>query len=114
MMENLNVELLNEAQTHQEVLHQQLTQVIDPELGIDVLNLGLIYKLDLNKKGDCKLTMTLTSMGCPLADEIMNGVRFALLDCDLVEFVNIDLVFSPAWSTSHMSRYARISLGVRA
>jgi len=44
MMENLNVELLNEAQTHQEVLHQQLTQVIDPELGIDVLNLGLIYK----------------------------------------------------------------------
>lgn len=90
-----------------------LEQVIDPELGIDIVNLGLIYEVLLEKNGYCQINMTLTTMGCPLADIIHDEVQRALKTIPEVKETAIKLVWYPAWSTERMSRYARIALGIR-
>ena len=92
---------------------QALESVIDPELGIDIVNLGLIYAVDLAEDGKLKIKMTLTTMGCPLSDILQDSIKQAMEDVDEVKDVEIELVWSPAWTTDRMSRYARIALGVR-
>ena len=94
-------------------IQSQLETVIDPELGIDIVNLGLVYGIDLNEAGVCEVQMTLTTMGCPLADVIMNDVKRALLKIEFIQEVNVEFVWYPAWDPSRMSRYARIALGVK-
>lgn len=95
-----------------EQLYKALEKVIDPELGIDIVNLGLIYDINLNEQGTAKVLMTLTTMGCPLIDMIAFDIERALLAVDGVEKVEIELTFDPAWSIDRMSRYAKIALGV--
>ncbi|MBM6613697.1 metal-sulfur cluster assembly factor [Desemzia sp. RIT804] len=90
-----------------------LEQVIDPELGIDIVNLGLVYGVDLFEGGHCVINMTLTTMGCPLADVITEEVMNALKPISKIETSEVKLVWYPAWDTSKMSRYARIALGIR-
>lgn len=96
-----------------ETVISALEQVIDPELGIDIVNLGLIYEVILEKNGYCQINMTLTTMGCPLADIIHDEIERALKTVPEVKEVNIKLVWYPAWTTDRMSRYARIALGIR-
>lgn len=90
-----------------------LEQVIDPELGIDIVNLGLVYGVDLFEGGHWVINMTLTTMGCPLADVITEEVMNALKPIPEIETSEVKLVWYPAWDTSKMSRYARIALGIR-
>lgn len=90
-----------------------LETVIDPELGIDIVNLGLIYGLNLDENGLCTIDMTLTTMGCPLTDVLTDSIHKALADVAEVKEVSVNLVWYPAWDTSKMSRYARIALGIR-
>ncbi|AMC00030.1 aromatic ring hydroxylase [Aerococcus urinaehominis] len=90
-----------------------LETVIDPELGIDIVNLGLIYDLFYDGQGSLLVRMTLTTMGCPLQDIIMDSVDYAFKDMDRVERLKVDLVWVPAWTTDRLSRYARIALGIR-
>ncbi|AIF42754.1 metal-sulfur cluster assembly factor [Virgibacillus sp. SK37] len=89
-----------------------LENVIDPELGIDVVNLGLIYDVDLDEDGLCTVTMTLTSMGCPLAGHIEQDIRRALADIPEAKEVKVDIVWNPPWGKDKMSRYAKIALGI--
>lgn len=97
----------------QERILTALETVIDPELGIDVVNLGLIYEVDLAKDGFCTVKMTLTTMGCPLADVLTQNIHDALKDVPEVTGTEVKLVWYPAWTTDRMSRYARIALGIR-
>ena len=90
-----------------------LESVIDPELGIDIVNLGLIYEVNLDDTGYCEVKMTLTTMGCPLADVITEQIHQAVSEVDEVKKVEVKLVWYPAWTTDRMSRYARISLGIK-
>lgn len=90
-----------------------LETVIDPELGIDIVNLGLIYDVDFEENGLCVVKMTLTTMGCPLADVITEEIHEAVRDIEEVKDVEVKLVWYPAWTTDRMSRYARIALGIR-
>lgn len=90
-----------------------LESVIDPELGIDIVNLGLIYGVTLDQDGYCEVKMTLTTMGCPLADVITEQIHEAVKDIDAITKVEVKLVWHPAWTTDRMSRYARIALGVK-
>ncbi|MGY3777651.1 metal-sulfur cluster assembly factor [Isobaculum melis] len=92
---------------------EALEQVIDPELGIDIVNLGLIYEVELFNGGHCLVQMTLTTMGCPLADVITEQIHAALKEVPEVSETEVKLVWYPAWSTDRMSRYARIALGIR-
>lgn len=90
-----------------------LETVIDPELGIDIVNLGLVYEVDLNDEGVAMITMTLTSMGCPLGPVIIDQIRTALFELPEVQDVDVNIVWNPPWSKDKMSRYAKMALGVR-
>ncbi|ANJ69394.1 metal-sulfur cluster assembly factor [Latilactobacillus curvatus] len=90
-----------------------LETVIDPELGIDIVNLGLVYGLNLDENGLCTIDMTLTTMGCPLTDVLTDSIHQAMSKIPEVNEVKVNLVWYPAWDTSKMSRYARIALGIR-
>ncbi|WP_147533212.1 metal-sulfur cluster assembly factor [Bacillus marasmi] len=90
-----------------------LELVIDPELGVDIVNLGLVYDIELDENGKATVTMTLTAMGCPLAGTIVDQVKTALADIPEVKETEVNIVFNPPWTKDKMSRYAKIALGVR-
>lgn len=94
-------------------LFERLETVIDPELGIDIVNLGLVYKINVFEDGLCEVQVTLTTMGCPFADVIEAEIKEALVDVPEIEETVVKLVWYPAWDPSRMSRYARIALGIR-
>ncbi|HDU1138940.1 TPA: metal-sulfur cluster assembly factor, partial [Listeria monocytogenes] len=83
-----------------------LEQVIDPELGIDIVNIGLVYDVELDDDGLCTVSMTLTTMGCPLAGILTEQVQMALSDIPEVKDTNVNLVWNPPWTKDRMSRYA--------
>ncbi|MED2978487.1 metal-sulfur cluster assembly factor [Bacillus swezeyi] len=90
-----------------------LEQVVDPELGVDIVNLGLVYDVDMDEGGKTDVTMTLTSMGCPLAPVIVDEVKKALADIPEVKEVDVNIVWNPPWTRDKMSRYAKIALGIQ-
>ncbi|RFB18281.1 metal-sulfur cluster assembly factor [Bacillus sp. HNG] len=90
-----------------------LEQVVDPELGIDIVNLGLVYDVDMNDEDVAQVTMTLTSMGCPLAGTIAMDVKRVLTELPEVKDVDVNIVWNPPWNKDMMSRYAKIALGIR-
>ncbi|QII82745.1 metal-sulfur cluster assembly factor [Jeotgalibaca arthritidis] len=110
MSENYTLEEIEEIK---ERVLMALEQVIDPELGIDIVNLGLIYEVLIEENGFCQVNMTLTTMGCPLADVITDEIHRALKSVPEVTDIKVKLVWYPAWTTERMSRYARIALGIR-
>lgn len=89
-----------------------LERVIDPELGIDIINLGLIYGVDLDETGHCDVEMTLTTMGCPLTDVLDNDIHQELLAVPGINSVDLHLVWYPAWGPERMSRAAKMALGI--
>ncbi|GAX88974.1 metal-sulfur cluster assembly factor [Effusibacillus lacus] len=95
--------------TIQEEVQERLREVIDPELGINVVDLGLIYKVEVNGE-DVEITMTLTTMGCPLHDQMARAVRFAAERVSGVKNVNVQVVWSPPWNPSMMSDAAKAAL----
>ncbi|WML43356.1 metal-sulfur cluster assembly factor [Neobacillus sp. PS3-40] len=90
-----------------------LELVIDPELGVDIVNLGLVYDAELSDEGELVVTMTLTSMGCPLAGTIVDQVKRAVSDIPEVKGTEVNIVWNPPWTKDMMSRYAKIALGIR-
>lgn len=92
---------------------EALEMVIDPELGIDIVNLGLIYEIRFEQDGSTEIDMTLTTIGCPLADLLTDQIHDAMKEVPEVTKTEVKLVWSPAWSVEKMSRYARIALGIR-
>lgn len=92
---------------------EALETVIDPELGIDIVNLGLIYEIQFEQNGHTEIDMTLTTMGCPLADLLTDQIHDAMREIPEVTNTEVKLVWYPAWSVDKMSRYARIALGIR-
>ncbi len=95
----------------EEVLNQ-LGTVMDPELGIDIVNLGLIYGVVIGDDGQCEVQMTLTTMGCPLTDLLADMVTRALTQISEIKEVEVKFIWEPAWSVDRMTRYARMALGI--
>jgi FeS assembly SUF system protein len=91
---------------------EQLEEVNDPELHIDIVNLGLVYDIAISDNNNVKITMTLTAMGCPLAGMINGLVEDAVRKVDGVNEIEVDIVWDPPWSKDRMSRYAKIALGI--
>ncbi|WP_252502439.1 metal-sulfur cluster assembly factor [Sporosarcina sp. Marseille-Q4943] len=90
-----------------------LENVIDPELGIDIVNLGLVYDAELNEEGTAVVTMTLTSMGCPMGPQIVANIKQELMELPEVKDAEVNIIWNPPWSRDMMSRYAKMALGVR-
>ncbi|TSA83033.1 metal-sulfur cluster assembly factor [Deinococcus detaillensis] len=90
--------LPNEAQ-----ILESLKVVKDPEIPVNVVDLGLIYGVDINAEGVVDVTMTLTSVGCPVQDLIRSDAEMAVMRLDGVNRVNVDFVWSPPWSPEKMT-----------
>ena len=88
-----------------------LKTVYDPEIPVNIYDLGLIYKVDLHEDGVLDLDMTFTAPACPAADFILEDARTKVESIEGVTASNIELVFEPAWDQSMMSEEARVELG---
>ena len=95
----------------QEEILQALMTVIDPELMVDIVNLGLIYGIDVNDDV-CTVTMTLTIPGCPLSDVIKRNITEAVTKVAGINEVKIELVWYPVWGLDKMSDQAKKSLDI--
>lgn len=93
-------------------VYECLKNVYDPEIGVNIVDLGLVYDSDIEENGDVLVTMTLTSLGCPLGPVIMQEVNNALKDLPGIGETDVKLVWSPAWSPDMMSEEARDELGI--
>lgn len=91
-------------------VYERLATVMDPELHVDIVSLGLIYDVAVSKRR-IKVTMTLTTPGCPLAPEIDRLVREAIKPLGEYEIV-LELVWEPAWSKERMSEEAKLQLNM--
>ena len=95
------------------VIKDKLTEVMDPELNISIVDLGLVYKLELNKSDGVKITMTLTTIGCPLFSLIEQEVKNKLKEIGLAaEKIEFELTFDPPWSMDKMSERAKAMFGI--
>lgn len=95
----------------QERIVDVLKTVYDPEIPMDIWNLGMIYKIEVNDDGTVDLDMTFTAPNCPAADFIVEDVRTKLESVEGVKAANINLVFEPVWDQSMMSEEAKVELG---
>lgn len=95
----------------QERIVDVLKTVYDPEIPVDIWNLGMIYKIGVNDDGTVDLDMTFTAPNCPAADFIVEDVRTKLESVEGVKVANINLVFEPVWDQSMMSEEAKVELG---
>jgi FeS assembly SUF system protein len=93
-------------------LIEQLKTVFDPEIPVDVYELGLIYKVDVSEERDVAIEMTLTAPGCPVAGEMPDWVRDAVLKVDGIKSCAVNLVFDPPWDPSRMSDEAKLQLNM--
>jgi len=95
----------------EESIVRMLKTVYDPEIPINIYDLGLIYKIEVSEGGDVFLEMTLTAPNCPAADFIMEDVRMKVESVEGIKNVTINLVFDPAWDKDMMTEEAKLELG---
>ena len=89
-----------------------LKTVYDPEIPVNIYDLGLIYKIDVSDDGTVDIDMTFTAPTCPAADFILEDVRQKVDNLDGVKSATVNLVFEPAWDQSLLSEEARLELGL--
>jgi metal-sulfur cluster biosynthetic enzyme len=89
-----------------------LREVVDPEIGINLVDLGLIYSIRIDGSR-VSVTMSLTTPGCPMHESLARGVKIALLRLDPVEEANVEVVWDPPWSPAMMTPEARAQMGLR-
>ena len=95
----------------EEKIVAMLKTVYDPEIPVNVYDLGLIYKIDVSDNGEVALDMTLTAPNCPAADFIMGDIRQKVESVEGVTSATINLVFEPEWDKDMMSEEAKLELG---
>ena len=89
-----------------------LKQVHDPELPVNIYDLGLIYSIELKPGKHVDITMTLTNMGCPVAGYLVQSVEMAAKSVEGIETAYVDLVFDPPWNQNMLSEAAKLELGI--
>lgn len=89
-----------------------LKTVYDPEIPVNIYDLGLIYGIDVNEKKEVSIDMTLTAPNCPVVDMLLMDVETAIQEVEGVEKVNVNLVFDPPWDKSMLSEEAKLDLGL--
>ena len=93
-----------------EEVTEALTNVIDPELGLDFVELGLVYEVEVDEP-DVHITFTLTSPGCPIGPQVSEQMKEFVGELDGVEQVNPHMTFTPPWTPDRMSEDAKFALG---
>ncbi|MBW7920924.1 MAG: NifU N-terminal domain-containing protein [Rubellimicrobium sp.] len=101
----------NESATMTQV-REAIRQVIDPELGFNILDLGLIYDVSFDGEGGAKVLMTTTTPGCPATNYLMSGAREAALSADGIETAEVELTHDPRWGPEMMTSIAKAHFGI--
>lgn len=94
-----------------DTVRKALRAVKDPELNLNIIDLGLVYDIETDEEGDVRVKMTLTSPGCPAGGEILQGVREVASDLEGVRSVDVELVWDPYWTPERMDPRVRAFLG---
>jgi len=102
---------MNEFLEQEEEVLRMLKTVFDPEIPVNIYDLGLIYKIDLPGDGVCNIDMTLTAPSCPAADFLVEDIRQKVGSVEGISTVNVNIVFEPEWSKDMMSEEAKLELG---
>lgn len=105
-------EALPSADELKERIIAALRQIYDPEIPVNIYDLGLVYEVTVSDEGDVKVTMTLTTPHCPVAESMPYEVEARLLGVEGVRDVEVHLVWDPPWDMSRMSDEARLELGL--
>lgn len=94
-----------------DLIIEKLGTIYDPEIPVNIWDLGLVYDIEFSKPAEVVIHMTLTAPGCPIADEIVQQVHDEVMGVEGVESVTVNLVFEPAWTPDRMSEVAKLELG---
>ena len=95
-----------------EKIIEEVKKIFDPEIPVNIYELGLIYKIDVDKKNKVNVDMTLTSPNCPVAESLPNEVKESIMKVEGVSDVNLNLVWEPPWDKDKMSEAARLELNL--
>lgn len=95
----------------EDLVIEKLSTVYDPEVPVNIWELGLVYGIEFPKQNEVIITMTLTAPGCPIADQIVQEVHDVVLTIDGIDEATVNLIFEPAWGPERMSEVARLELG---
>jgi len=95
----------------EEKIVKMLKTVFDPEIPVNVYDLGLIYNIDISDEAQAKIDMTLTAPNCPAADFIIEDIRIKLESIEGLKSIDINLVFEPEWNQDMMTEEAKLELG---
>ena len=90
----------------------EIKKIYDPEIPVNIYELGLIYKIEINVNGKVNIEMTLTSPNCPVAESLPKEVKDSIMEVDGVDKVDLDLVWEPPWDKSMMSESAKLELNL--
>ena len=93
-------------------VNSKLKDIYDPEVPVNIVDLGLIYNIEINKEMDCQVLMTLTAPNCPAAEILPAEVHAAAATVEGVQKVNVDITFNPPWNPDLISEEARFTLGI--
>ena len=96
----------------EEKIVAMLKTVYDPEIPVNIYDLGLVYKVDVDEKKNVHIDMTLTAPNCPAADYILEDVRMKIEAIDGIGTVDVNLVFEPEWNQNMMTDEAKVELGM--
>lgn len=99
------------AETGEDII-RVLKSVYDPEIPVDIYELGLIYDVQISEEGDIKIIMTLTTPNCPVAETLPQEVKDKVAEVENVKSVDLELTFEPSWNKEMMSEEAKFELGM--
>lgn len=102
----------NEFLQLEDAIIMTLKSIYDPEIPVNIYDLGLIYEIDVDDENNVKIRMTLTTPNCPIADSIIAEVQEKVEATDGVKSVNLKLTFDPPWDESHLTDEAKLELGL--
>ena len=91
---------------------EALKTVFDPEIPVDIYELGLVYDVQISEDGDVKVVMTLTTPNCPVAESLPQEVKEKVAAVENVKSVDLELTFEPSWNKDMMSEEAKFELGI--
>jgi metal-sulfur cluster biosynthetic enzyme len=103
---------MRDAATIKEDIVKELATVVDPELGVDVVNMGFVETIDLDEDGICLIELTLEILGCPLTGQLAQMVKQAVMRVPEVKNVDVEFITHPRWTRDRMSLAAKLALGV--
>jgi FeS assembly SUF system protein len=95
-----------------EKIIEAIKGVYDPEIPVNIYDLGLIYKIDIDSENNIEIDMTLTAPNCPMVDDLVENLRAAIKNVDDVKNVSINIVFDPPWSPENLSDEVKLDMGL--